>query len=181
MFNVRDPKLLGSLEPEAIAHYLSQHHWKSIKIIANGLAQIWRLESETPLEIILPLDHELGDFALRMTDVIETIAQAENRTKIEVLGDCLTVVHNASIQGMVTRLQENADSGKVTLMGVIAGQLRRVQMDLAEPAYDLAIKAYQARIPVICQGELTKHSSGFVLSRIEKFTLDLEVWIAESA
>jgi hypothetical protein len=38
---------------------------------------------------------------------------------------------------------------------------------LAEPDYNLAIKAYQERIPVICSGDLSKEGEAFVLKNPE--------------
>jgi hypothetical protein len=86
-----------------------------------------------------------------------------------------------TIQGIVTRLQENADSGKVTIMGVVAGRLQRLQMHLSEPAYDLAVKAYQARLPILCEGDLHRQPYGFLLQPVHQFTLDLDAWAAKSA
>lgn len=74
-------------------------------------------------------------------------------------------------------MQEGATSGKVTLTGVIVGKLRRIQLELAEPVYELAVKAYQARIPVICQGNLVKRNRSFLLQNTHHFTLDLDAWL----
>ncbi len=62
-------------------------------------------------------------------------------------------------------------------MGVILDKLRRIQLALAEPVYELAVKAYQARIPVICQGDLKKQARSFVLQNPHHFTLDLDAWV----
>jgi hypothetical protein len=82
-----------------------------------------------------------------------------------------------SIYSPRLELQLKSTAGKVTLMGVILDKLRRIQLELAEPVYELAVKAYQARIPVICQGDLLKQGRSFVLQNPHHFTLDLDAWV----
>jgi hypothetical protein len=89
----------------------------------------------------------------------------------------MTVMPNTTVQGVVTNLYEGVTSGKVTLMGVVAGKLHRIQLELMEPTYELAIKAYQARIPVLCQGDLVKQGRSFRLQNVHHLTLDLEAWM----
>jgi hypothetical protein len=180
--NIRDPQLLGNLSPQEIASHLQQQGWESHHTIANGLAQIWRLNHDNQTqEILLPLDPKLDDFALRIADILTTLAEVENRTKEDILATIATTIPDLQIQGLVTRLQENADFGKVTIMGVIAGRLHRIQMALPEPTYDLAIKAYQARLPILCKGDLHRNPTGFILQPVQQFTVDLDIWIAKSA
>ena len=87
---------------------------------------------------------------------------------------------NITIQGIVTNLQKGAATGKVTLTPVIVGKLRRIQLELAERVYELAVKAYQARIPVICQGNLVKQGRSFLVQNTHHFTLDLDAWLERS-
>ncbi len=175
--NVRDPDVLNALQPSEVEAYLQAHHWQEQNRISD-LGAIWKLHtSYQKSEILLPLQSDLADFALRMSQVLETLATVEQRSKFEVLGDLLTSAPNAIVQGIVIKLQETADTGKVTIMGVVVGKLRRIHFDLAEPAYDLAIKAYQARISVICQGDLVKQGRYFTLQNPQHFTLDLQTWI----
>lgn len=72
------------------------------------------------------------------------------------------------------RLQEGVEAGKVTIMGCVLGKLRKIYVDLAELDYNLAIKAYQERIPVICSGDLSKEGEEFVLKNPRNFALQLE-------
>jgi hypothetical protein len=182
ILSARDPQLLKTLDPQDISHHLKQRGWSMEATLANDVAQIWRIkQDDRSHEILLPLDQKLDDFALRLSDVIATLAEVEDRTKEDILAAFLIVVPSLKIQGIVTRLQENADSGKVTIMGVVAGRLHRLQMNLSEPAYDLAVKAYQARLPILCEGDLHRQSYGFLLQPVNLFTLDLESWDAKSA
>ncbi|WP_190653337.1 hypothetical protein [Leptolyngbya sp. FACHB-1624] len=55
-----------------------------------------------------------------------------------------------TIQGMVTHICEGVTEGRVIVMGVVIGKLRRIQLDLVDPSYELAVKAYQAHSPILC-------------------------------
>jgi len=175
---VRDPEILKHLEPESVRTYLQTHRWLEVRQIEDK-ASIWNRHSETgeELEIFLPLKPEFLDFPRRMAEVLQTLEIAENRSQLEILSNLLTSAPNITIQGIVTNLQEGAATGKVTLTGVIVGKLRRLQLELAEPVYELAVKAYQARIPVICQGDLVKQGRSFLLQNTHHFTLDLDAWL----
>jgi hypothetical protein len=71
-----------------------------------------------------------------------------------------TKVPNIEIQGMVT------------LLGVVVGKLRKINVELPELEYSEAIKAYQERLPVVCTGDLIKEGSTFMLKNPRHFALD---------
>ncbi|MCA1994735.1 MAG: hypothetical protein LDL41_22210 [Coleofasciculus sp. S288] len=175
---VRDPEILKCLEPERVRIYLQQHHWQKVRQIEDK-ASIWIRKSETgeESEILLPLKSEFLDFPRRMAEVLQTLEVVQQTSQLEILSELVTCAPNLTIQGIVTNLQEGATAGKVTLMGVVVGKLRRIQLELAEPVYELAVKAYQARIPVVCQGDLLKQGRSFVLQNPHHFTLDLDAWV----
>ncbi|MEG3905132.1 hypothetical protein QUB19_22150 [Microcoleus sp. B4-C5] len=175
---VRDPEILKNLQPEIVRTYLETHCWQEVRQI-DDKASIWNRQSENSeeLELLLPLKPEFLDFPRRMAEVLQTLEIAENRSQLEILSNLLTSAPNITIQGIVTNLQEGAVTGKLTLTGVIVGKLRRIQLELAEPVYELAVKAYQARIPVICQGNLVKQGRSFLLQNTHHFTLDLDAWL----
>lgn len=175
---VRDPEILRHLEPESVRTYLQTHRWLEVRQIEDK-ASIWNLHSETgeELEIFLPLKSEFLDFPRRMAEVLQTLEIAENRSQLDILSNLFTSAPNMTIQGIVTNLQEGLSAGKVTLTSVIVCKLRRLQLELAEPVYELAVKAYQARIPVICQGDLVKQGRSFLLQNTHQFTLDLDAWL----
>lgn len=174
---VRDPKILKCLEPERVRTYLQIHHWLEQRQIEDKAA-IWTRTSETgqEFEILLPMKPEFLDFPRRMAEMLQTLEVAEQISQLEILSDLLTRAPNVTIQGIVTNLQEGATTGKITFMGVVVGKLQRIQLELDEPVYELAVKAYQARIPVLCQGDLVKQGRSFVLHNPHNFTLDLEAW-----
>jgi hypothetical protein len=96
----------------------------------------------------------------------------EKRSQLDILSELLTKVPNIEIQGMVTRLQESDSIGTVTLLGVVVGKLRKINVELPEPEYSEAIKAYQERRRVVCTGELIKEGNTFVLKNPRYFALD---------
>jgi hypothetical protein len=109
-----------------------------------------------------------------MSETLNTLEKAEKRSQLEILNDLFTTGTNIEIQGVVIKLREEVETGKVTMMGCVLGKLRKIYVDLAEPDYNLAIKAYQERIPVICSGDLSKEGEAFVLKNPRTFALQPE-------
>jgi hypothetical protein len=62
--------------------------------------------------------------------------------------------------------------GEITLLGLVADKLRKIQTELAHKDYILAIKAYQERVPIFCTGDLIKENETFTLKKPRNFTLD---------
>lgn len=173
---IKDNQILKTIEPSKLAQHLQITGWNQDRIL-NENSVIWLKDyGGEPAEIILPLNPELADYAARISDALKTLEVVEKRSQLEILGDLFTCASNITLQGIVINLQEGITAGKVTIMGVVVGKLRRIQLELAEPIYELAVKAYQARIPVICQGDLAKQGNYFVLQNSHHFTLDLEAW-----
>jgi hypothetical protein len=175
---LQDPQILATLNPPTVANYLRQHHWNETHPIAD-IGSVWQAQptGEQKFEILLPLKPELDDFPFRMNDVLTTLAEVEQRSPLAILGDLLTIVPNITLQGMVVQIHEIGEAGKVVFMGVVIDKLRRIQTELTAPAYELAIKAYQARIPILCQGDLIRCDRLFILQNPHHFTLDLEAWL----
>jgi hypothetical protein len=111
-----------------------------------------------------------------MYELLETLEGVEGRSQLDILHDLLTSLPNTIIQGIVTDIREGMTEGRVTVMGVVVGKLRRIQLELGDPTYELAVKAYQARIPILCQGDLRKQGGSFTLQHPQNFTLDLDAW-----
>jgi hypothetical protein len=143
--------------------------------VYDDAGAIWRLKTEEDgdeLEILQPLKTSLADYAARISDAIKTLEVVEKRSQLDILSELLTKVPNIEIQGMVTRLQESDSIGTVTLMGVVVGKLRKINVELNETEYSEAIEAYQERLPVVCTGELIKEGNTFVLKNPRHFVLD---------
>ena len=176
---VRDPDILKTLEPPQVAAYLQKHGWHE-QSRDGDKSSIWTRKNEAgeDYEILLALKPEVSGFALRMYEVMETLEIAEKRSQIEILADLITSLPNITLQGIVMQIHTpNADklSGEITLIGVIAGKLRKIQTSLADIDYILAIKAYQERLPVLCTGDFIKENQTFTLKNPRNLTLE-ELW-----
>jgi hypothetical protein len=171
---VRDREILSSIEPEELAVHLRASGWHFSGRVYDDAGAIWRLKNPSGKEeeILQPLKTSLADYAARISDAIKTLEVVEKRSQLDILSELLTKVPNIEIQGMVTRLQEGDSIGTVTLLGVVVGKLRKINVELPEPEYSEAIKAYQERLPVVCTGDLIKEGNTFVLKNPRHFALD---------
>jgi hypothetical protein len=172
---VRDREILSSIEPEELAAHLRASGWHFLGTVYDDAGAIWRLKNSSDgdeEEILQPLKTSLADYAARISDAIKTLEVVEKRSQLDILSELLTKVPNIEIQGMVTRLQESDSVGTVTLMGVVVGKLRKINVELNEPEYSEAIEAYQERLPVVCTGDLIKEGNTFVLKNPRHFALD---------
>jgi hypothetical protein len=88
---VRDSTALRALKPLEMAAYLRGMGWRK-EADFDGKASLWlrKAQGGEELDVTLPLKQELGDYALRMGELLETLAQAEQRSELEVLRDVMT-------------------------------------------------------------------------------------------
>jgi len=173
---IRDPEVLSNLQPLQITKYLQSQGWHQDEPRPGDKASFWWFSNEDGdyFYIDVPLKTEYQDFPLRMSETLNTLEKVEKRSQLEILTDLFTTATNIEIQGVVIKLQEEVAAGKVTMMGCVLGKLHKIYVDLAEPDYSIAIKAYQERIPVICSGNLSKEGEGFVLKNPRTFALQPE-------
>jgi hypothetical protein len=87
---VRDVDVLKSIKPLNTIAYLQEHGWHERNRIHQ--VSIWTRDTfaEDKLKIQLPLDPEFDDFPLRMSEVLETLEIAEDRSQLEILTDITT-------------------------------------------------------------------------------------------
>ncbi len=171
-------EIFKNIELEQLKNYLQSHGWHIDRPFMDN-STIWLKQEpkkdEDEFEILLPNRKNLGDYATRIYEVIETLAGAENRSQIEIIGSLITNYPNISIQGIVTQIaipNGNILKGEITLLGVIFDKLRPVITLLNDHDYILAIKAYTERLPVLCQGNLIKENDKFILKNPQEFRLD---------
>ena len=62
--------------------------------------------------------------------------------------------------------------GEVQGVGVVVDKLRKIKTELKKHDYILAIKAYQERLIITCQGDLIKVHNTFVLKNPSNITLE---------
>jgi len=87
-----DAAVLGALRPLEVAAYLRASGWR-LEADLNGRGSLWlKQEGSGPeFDVTLPARREMGDFVLRMAEVLRTLSQAEDRPELEVLRDVQTV------------------------------------------------------------------------------------------
>lgn len=90
--SLRESDSLTALKPLEVASYLRVRGWHQ-EADLNGKGSAWLLpaaEGREEADITLPLQSDLGDFTLRMGDVLRTLRQVEQRPEGEILRDLLT-------------------------------------------------------------------------------------------
>ncbi len=89
---IRDVSTLRGLKPLEIAAYLRAKGWRQEGEF-DGKASLWLLRPEVgeEVDVTLPLRQDLGDFALRMSEILGTLARVEDRSQLDIIQDLLTV------------------------------------------------------------------------------------------
>jgi len=89
---VRDSDAFQSLPPREVAAYLRGRGWNEVsRLGAKGSVWVLRTDDQDEYELLLPLDRSLRDFKVRMSEVLTTLEQAEQRSQLEILQDLSTV------------------------------------------------------------------------------------------
>jgi hypothetical protein len=176
---VCDVDILSHLEPQKVEAYLQATGWHERNRISDKVS-IWTRDSfsEDKLKIQLPVTQDFDDYPRRMYEIMETLEKAENRSQLDIISELITTAPNSRIQGVVIQIQTPNTarlSGTITILGVIVDKLRKIQIELFNHDYILAIKAYQERLSVVVTGDLIKENSGFFLKNPGNFALD-ESW-----
>lgn len=141
--SVLAPDALRALRPLEVASYLRVHGWRQ-EADLNGKGSVWLLPAEAgrdEADITLPLQRDLGDFALRMGDVLRTLRQVERRPEPEILQDLMTT---SSDLIRVRAPSRDADSGSLPLEQAVAFVERSRDLVLAAACAAITKRAYYA-------------------------------------
>ncbi|WDD30147.1 hypothetical protein PQG02_00400 (plasmid) [Nostoc sp. UHCC 0926] len=172
---VQDAEIIKNIEPQQLKEYLQSHGWHKDRPFLEN-ATIWHKEAQKgEFEILLPSTKNLGDYLPRVRELIETIADSENLSYLEILNEFIKNYPHLKIQGFVTQIATpNADklSGEVTIVCPVFEKLRRIKTELLDHDYILAIKSYQERLPVRCTGDLVKENNIFILKNPQEFQIE---------
>lgn len=122
-------------------------------------------------EVLVSPHKDFDDFAEVMCRNLKAIEVVENRSQLDILSDLITVLPNVAISGWINKVHGAESSAKITLMGFVVGKLRKINLELSGYDYQLALKAYEARSPVTCFGDLIKENDCFVLNNPQDFAL----------
>ena len=83
---VTDAQVLGRLDPAAVAAYLTAGGWTRARERNTG--SVWtRQLDDSGATLFLPDDPTYADFALRMGELLTTLAFVEDRSQLAVLVD----------------------------------------------------------------------------------------------
>jgi len=172
---VNDVEVLSHLQPQQVEVYLKETGWHERSRVPHRVS-IWTRDTylEDHLKIQLPVEQDFDDYSLRMSEIMETLEKAENRSQLDILSELMTTAPNITIEGLVN--QVNAHSidglnGQIILVGVVVDRLRKIRVLLSNNDYNLAVKAYQERSPLVIQGDLIKEDDNFVLKNPRNITL----------
>ncbi|XZO03554.1 MAG: hypothetical protein ACM65L_07530 [Microcoleus sp.] len=175
---VRDFEIFNSLDVNVIIAYLQRNGWHEHSRIYDNKGAIWVKKNDAGdvFDIGLPLTREFADYPARMGDAVKTLELTENRSQLEILSDLVTSLDNTEIQGFVVKVdRENGGKiAKVVMMGFVVGKLQKIYLELKENDFNLALKAYQERIPVTCGGDFVKEGGYFAVKNLREFALMVE-------
>ncbi|KOP26882.1 hypothetical protein AMR41_07945 [Hapalosiphon sp. MRB220] len=174
---IKDSQILKTVNPEVIQTHLQATGWQETGRIYNDAGAIWRLkkDADPEYEILLPLQHDLGDYAERISDILKTLEAVENRSQVDILSEFITNYPNFTALGVVMQIATPSIdklSGEITLLCTILEKLQEIKTELADHDYILAIKAYQERLPIRCTGDLVKFDNHFILRNPQNFQID---------
>lgn len=142
--SVRDFDALTAMKPLEVASYLRVRGWRR-EMEIDGKASIWLSPPEDgrgEADITLPLQRDLGDFALRMGDVLRTLAEVEQRSELEILDDVQMTTSNDLIR--IRAPSRDADSGSLPLDLAVAFVERSRDMVLAAACAAITKRSYFA-------------------------------------
>ena len=84
---IRDPQTLTALQPLEVVAYLRTHGWRRVDEIGSK-GVVWASgDGSEAVEVIVPLDRNLRDFALRMSEVVHGLEVVEGRSRAELIAD----------------------------------------------------------------------------------------------
>jgi hypothetical protein len=158
--SVRESSTLTALKPLEVASYLRVRGWRQEAEIGDK-GSIWVFPASgdgDEADITLPLRRDLGDFALRMGDVLRTLAAVEQRPETEVLHDLMTT---SSDLIRVRAPSRDAASGSLPIEEAVAFVERSRDMMLAAACAAITKRSYFAnRKPVRATDYLSKVRMG---------------------
>jgi hypothetical protein len=126
---VQDSETLRALKPLELAAYLRAKGWRQ-EADLSGKGSLWLLDGTdgTEFDVTLPARRELGDYVLRMVEVLRTLADVEGRSQLDVLRDVQTATADVI---RVRAPSRDAENGTLPLDRAVAFVERSRDMVLA--------------------------------------------------
>lgn len=99
---------------------------------------------------------------------------------MEVIEEAARILRETSpreefeLTGLVTKLERGpqATAGRITILGFVDQEARKVSVQLAREAYQEAIRAHRDWLPVTCYGELVKDGQNYALDDARGFVVE---------
>jgi hypothetical protein len=109
---VSDAGALRALKPLEMAAYLRAKGWRQ-EADLGGKGSLWLLQADgAEFDVTLPARRELGDYVLRIAEVLRAVADAEGRSQADVMRDVQTTTADLI---RVRAPSRNAESGTLPL------------------------------------------------------------------
>lgn len=182
---VQDIDTLKSVQPLEVAAYLRANGWRESEYVPERTS-IWSLEngSDGGYEILLPLRRDFKDFVNRVSEALQTLEVAEQRSQLEILQELGT----ASADIVRVRVNSSdAANGSIPLDdGVDLFQRAREMMLAAACAAVEPRSQYQTRKPNKAVEYLSKVHVGqtergsYVVNLLSRVAPDLEAATSSS-
>jgi hypothetical protein len=110
---VRDTATLRGLKPLEVAAYLRANGWRrEADLYGKGGLWLVRGPDGSEFDVTLPVRSDFVDYALRMSEVLRTLAEVERRSQLEVLRDIETTTSDLL---RVRAPNRNAENGTLPL------------------------------------------------------------------
>ncbi len=89
--SIRDVEVLRSIDPFSFAAYLRSHQWYEVEQ-QPGRYAVWVApqDSQIPVEVLVPLNRDMRDYANRMAEALQALEAFEQRSQIAILQDIQT-------------------------------------------------------------------------------------------
>ena len=168
---VKDKEIFQTIDPNVLAEHLETNGWQKVALVYEN-TWIWHKKNDAGqiFEIKQPVRQEF-DAPQLIAEAFKTLEVVENRSQLDILSDLITTLPNVTISGWINKVHGAESPAKITLMGFVVGKLRKIHLELSGSDYQLALKAYEARSPVTCFGDLIKENDCFVLQNPRDFAL----------
>ena len=140
---IRDPATLSALKPLETAAYLRAMGWRK-EADLDGKGSLWlqALPDGEEFDVTLPLKRDLADYALRMGELLRTLAAAERRSELEVLRDVMTTTADLV---RVRTPSHSAENGTLPLDQAVSFVERSRDMMLSAACAALEKRAFYAK------------------------------------
>ncbi|MDD9995868.1 MAG: hypothetical protein OXS35_09055 [Dehalococcoidia bacterium] len=86
---ITDAGALRRVTPALLSTYLSIHGWERLETWKERIG-VWSLEGETgAVEVLIPLREQSDTYAVRISEVVATLAQVEERSQLDLYYDLM--------------------------------------------------------------------------------------------